>query len=297
MSSSSHCIFLQPFSWCAMLIARMPQRFLLVLAKLLCFLCSPFLYRRRRIVSINIDLCFKELSTQERQALFNQNLVATVMGVFELCRAWYAPSKNLKGVADIHGLECLQAALAEGKGVLLLTGHFTHTELAVRLLGEALNKKLRGVVRRHSNACVEQAFERARTHVFKKTIAKKDLRGLLKALKDGDGVVYSSDQNFTYQNAFIPFFGVPAASLISTPAIVERSGAKMLALWFYRDENGRYQITIDQPWSNWPSGDATADTKRYLEKLEAQVRKHPEQYLWAHRRFKTRPAGLPDFYD
>jgi Kdo2-lipid IVA lauroyltransferase/acyltransferase len=297
MNFPLQCIFLQPFSWCAMLIARLPQGFLLFLAKLLCFVGSPLLYRRRRIASININCCFKELSTQERQALFNQNLIATVMGVFELCRAWYAPSQKLKGLADIYGLEHLHAALAEGKGVLLLTGHFTHTELAVRLLGEALQKKLRGVVRRHSHACVEQAFEHARTLVFKKTIAKKDLRGLLTALKEGDAVVYSSDQNFTYQNAFIPFFGVPASSLISTPAIVARSGAKMLALWFYRDHNGRYQITIDAPWPNWPSGDAIADTKCYLEKLEAEVRKHPEQYLWVHRRFKTRPAGSPGFYD
>jgi Kdo2-lipid IVA lauroyltransferase/acyltransferase len=296
MNLSFHCIFLQPFSWCAMLIARLPQRFLLFLAKVLCFVCSPFLYRRRRIASINIDLCFKELSVKERQTLFNKNLVATVMGVFELCRAWYAPSHHIKGFADIHGLERLQEALAEGKGVFLLTGHFTHTELAVRLLGEALHKKLRGVVRRHSVACVEQFFEQARTLVFKETIAKKDLRALFKALKSGDAVVYSSDQNFSYQNAFISFFGVPASSLITTPAIVERSGAKMLALWFYRDENDRYQITIDEPWPNWPSGDAIADTKYYLEKLEAEVRKHPEQYLWVHQRFKTRPVGSPDIY-
>jgi Kdo2-lipid IVA lauroyltransferase/acyltransferase len=296
MSLSWHCVFVRPFFWFAMLSARLPQKWLLRAAKLTCLACWPFLYRRRRVASVNIELCFKELSLSERQDLFNRNLLATITGVFELFRAWYAPSKALAGLADIHGLERLQTAMAEGKGVMLLTGHFTHTELAVRLLNEALNKKVRVVVRRHNIACIEQVFETAREKVFGYTIEKKDLRSLLKTLRAGDAVVYSSDQNFNYQNAFIPFFGIPAATLTATPGIVERSGAKMLPFWFYRDVDGRYQITIAEAWKNWPSLDPIADTRIYMQKLEAVVREHPEQYLWVHRRFKTRPAGSPDIY-
>lgn len=297
MNAPWYCIFIKPFFWLAMLSARLPQQWLMRVAKLFCLACWPFLYRRRRVASANIELCFKNLSLPERQDLFNRNLLATVTGVFELFRAWYAPSKTLSGLADIHGIERLQAALAKGKGVLLLTGHFTHTELAVRLLSEALNKKVRVVVRRHNNACVEHTFETARANVFDDSIEKKDLRALLKALRAGDAVVYSSDQNFNYQNAFVPFFGIPAATLTATPGIIERSGATMLPFWFYRDVNNRYQITIDAPWINWPSTDANSDTRVYMEKLEAVVREHPEQYLWVHRRFKTRPMGLPDVYN
>ncbi len=296
MSAAWHCIFVRPFFWLAMLSARLPQKWLMRVAKLSCLACWPFLYRRRRVVSTNIELCFKNLSLSERQDLFNRNLLATVTGVLELFRAWYAPTKVLSGFADIQGLDRLQAALAEGKGVLLLTGHFTHTELAVRLLGEALNTKVRVVVRRHNNGCLEQEFEQARSKVFGDSIEKKDLRALLKALRMGEAVVYSSDQNFNYQHTFVPFFGVPAATLTATPSIIERSGAKVLPFWFYRDADNRYQITIDEAWENWPSGDAIADTHVYMQKLEAVVRKHPEQYLWVHRRFKTRPAGSPDIY-
>ena len=296
MNAPWHCIFIRPFFWLAMLSARLPQKTLLRVAKLCCLACWPFLYRRRRVASTNIELCFKSLPLQERQDLFNRNLLATVTGVFELFRAWYAPSKTLSGMADIHGMQRLQAALSEGQGVLLLTGHFTHTELAVRFLSEALNRKIRVVVRRHNNQCIEHAFEDARSNVFGDSIEKKDLRTLLRALRAGEVVVYSSDQNFNYQSAFVPFFGIPAATLTATPEIIERSGAAMLPFWFYRDGDGRYQITIAEAWENWPSGNALADTQLYMQKLEAVVREHPEQYLWAHRRFKTRPSGLPDIY-
>ncbi len=296
MTAPWHCVFVRPFFWLAMLSARLSQKNLLRLAKLACLACWPFLHRRRRVASTNIELCFRKLSLSERQDLFNRNFLATVAGIFELFRAWYAPSKILSGMADIHGIERLQAALAEGKGVLLLTGHFTHTELAVRLLGEALNRKIRVVVRRHNNACIEHAFEEARSKVFGDSIEKKDLRALLKALRAGEAVVYSSDQNFNYQHAFVPFFGVSAATLMATPDIISRSGAAMLPFWFYRDADGRYQITVAEAWNNWPSGDAVADTRIYMQKLEAVVREHPEQYLWVHRRFKTRPPGSPDIY-
>ena len=292
-----HCIFIKPFIWLAMLSSRLPQPWLMRFARLTCLACWPFLYRRRRVASTNIELCFKNLSLPERQDLFNRNLLATITGVFELFRAWYAPSKTLSALADIHGIERLEAAMAEGRGVLLLTGHFTHTELAVRLLSEALNRKVRVVVRRHNNACIEHSFETARAKVFGDSIEKKDLRALLRTLRAGDVVAYSSDQNFNYQHTFVPFFDVPAATLTATPGIVERSGAAMLPFWFYRDEHNRYQITIEQPWENWPSANPIADTRIYMEKLEAAVREHPEQYLWVHKRFKTRPQGSPNIYN
>jgi Kdo2-lipid IVA lauroyltransferase/acyltransferase len=290
------CFLLEPLVWLAKGVARLPQKKLLSLSKVICFFCWPLLYRRRRIASINIELCFPDLSFEQKQDLFNRNMQCTVMGLLELLRAWYAPRKTITGLADIHGLDRLQAAISEGRGVLLLTGHFTQTELAVRLLGEALGIKMRGMVRKHNHACLEQVLNDARSRVFEPSIEKKDTRTLFKVLKNGGLVVYSADQNFNYQNAFIPFFGVPAATLTVAPELIQRSGAQMLPLWCYRDENGRYQICIDAPWQNWPSGNASADTAVYMQKLEENVRAHPEQYLWVHRRFKTRPTGLPDFY-
>jgi len=290
------CWGLLPLVLIARGIARLPQPVLLRLAAAASLLLWPLLARRRRIAAINLALCFPELPEAELRRLLRANQRATVMGALELLRAWYAPSSSLAGLARIEGLPRLQAALAEGRGVLLFTGHFTHTELAVRLLSEALGRPVRVVIRRHNSACLEAAFERARARVFGATLAKKDVRGLLRTLQAGEPVVYSADQNFSYQHAFVPFFGVSAATLTSTPELVRRSHAQALPFWFHRDADGRYCLRIEAAWPGWIDADADQAAAIYMRELESVVREHPEQYLWVHRRFKTRPPGSPAVY-
>ena len=290
------CAMLVPLVWLARGVARLPQRVLLALAAGLAWLLSPLLARRRRIAAINLALCFPQLDDRGRRKLLQDNQRATVMGALELIRAWYAPAPALAGLADIDGLPRLQAALAAGQGVLLFTGHFTHTELAVRLLSEALGRPVRVVIRRHNSPYVEAVFEAARARVFGATLAKKDVRGLLRTLRAGEPVVYSADQNFSYQHAFVPFFGIAAATLTSTPDLVRRGKAQMLPFFFHRQANGRYCLRIGAPWPQWQEGEGEQAAAIYMRELEAEVRQHPEQYLWVHRRFKTRPPGAPPLY-
>ncbi|KFN49174.1 lysophospholipid acyltransferase family protein [Arenimonas composti] len=284
---------LAAFAWT---VGRLPQPLLLACGRALAWLLWPPLKERRRIARINIDLCFPELPPHRRRRLADASVVNTVIGVFELVRAWHAPAWRLRDAARIEGLEHLQAALARGQGVLLMCGHFTHTELAVRLLGEALGRPARVVVRRHNNACLEAWFDASRRAVYGPTIGKKDMRALLTALRAGEPVVYSADQNFNYNHAFVPFFGVPAATLVATPDIVERGRAVLLPFWYRREADGRYAIRIESPWQGWPSGDPVADAARYMAELENVVRECPAQYLWGHQRFKTRPPGEPPLY-
>ncbi|MBP6596518.1 MAG: lysophospholipid acyltransferase family protein [Arenimonas sp.] len=290
------CWFLPLLAALARLLARLPQPLLLALGRAAAWMLWPLLRSRRRIAAINVALCFPELDARAQARLARASVVNTVIGAFELLRAWFAPPQRLAGLADIEGLEHLQAAIARGQGVLLMCGHFTHTELAVRLLGLALGQPVRVVVRRHNNACLERWFDAARSAVYGPTIGKKDVRGLLRNLMDGQPVVYSADQNFTYQNAFVPFFGVPAATLTATPELVQRGRAVLLPFWFRREPDGRYRLRIEPTWPGWPSGDARSDAARYMSELEAVVRECPEQYLWAHRRFKSRPPGAAPVY-
>ncbi|MFY2762771.1 lysophospholipid acyltransferase family protein [Arenimonas sp. MALMAid1274] len=290
------CLWVAPLRWLAMAVARLPQPMLLATGRGLAFMLWPLLGSRRRIARINVDLCFPHLDAGARRRLVRASLVNTVIGALELFRAWHAPSRALSGLADIEGLQHLREALARGQGVLLMCGHFTHTELAVRLLGEALGREVRVVVRRHNNPCLEAWFDRARSAVYGPTIGKKDVRALLRNLMDGQPVVYSADQNFTYQNAFVPFFGIPAATLTATPDLVRRGRAVLLPFWYRRLPDGRYRLRIEPTWPGWPSADPVADAARYMAELETVVRQCPEQYLWAHRRFKTRPPGEAPLY-
>ncbi len=290
------CWGMAPLVLAARGIARLPQGVLLQLAAVLSLLLWPLTVSRRRIAAINISLCFPELSAIERRRLLRANHRASVMGLLELLRAWYAPSSALVGLARVEGLPLLRAALAEGRGVLLFTGHFTHTELAVRLLSEALDRPLGAVVRRNNSACVEATINAARSRVSGVLIAKKDVRGMLRTLKAGEPLVYSADQNFTYQNAFVPFFGINAATLTTTPNLVRRSNARMLPFWFHREPDGRYCLSIEAAWPGWIDGSPEQAAQIYMRELEFVVRRHPEQYLWVHRRFKTRPPGEPAVY-
>jgi KDO2-lipid IV(A) lauroyltransferase len=276
-------------------IARLPQRVLLWLAALLSLLLWPVLGSRRRIAAINLRLCFPELSDAQRGRLLRANQRETIMGGLELIRCWYAPSKALAGLAHIEGLARLHEAMADGHGVLLLTGHFTSTELAVRMLAEAAGKPVTGVVRRNNSSCLEATFEKARSRVGT-TVAKKDVRGMLRTLQKGGLMAYSADQNFTYQNAFVPFFGVPAATLTSTPDLARRGRARVLPFWFHRRADGRYHLQVEAMWPGWLEASEEEAAATYMRELEAVVRQHPEQYLWVHRRFKTRPPGMPAVY-
>ena len=291
------CLGTVPLEWMARGVARLPQSLLLAMSSLLAWLLLPLMAERRRIAGINIALAFPELDVGARRRLLGDNLREAVMGGFELLRAWYAPDSRLHDAVRIEGLEHLQAAKDAGQGVLLFTGHFTQTELASWLLKRATGGSVRGVVRRHNSACIEAMFERARQRIFGATLAKKDVRGLLRSLQAGDWVVYSADQDFNYQHAFVPFFGMQAATLTGTADLVRRSGARMLPFWFHRDADGRYQLRIEATWSGWIEAEPAASAAIYMRELECVVREHPAQYLWVHRRFKTRPPGETPVYD
>ena len=277
-------------------IARLPQSALLGLGAALATLAAPLLGRRRRIAAANIAACFPGLDGPARATRVREALQATMQGALELMRAWYAPDARLEGLASVDGLPLLHDALATGQGVLLFTGHFTHTELAARLLSRAAGVPLGVVVRPNNDPCLERAFDAARRTVFGAVLGKKDVRGLLRELRGGRAVVYSADQDFNYQHAFVPFLGVPAATLTTTPELVRRAGATMLVLFFHRDGAGRYRITLRPAWPGWLEGTPEQAAALYMRELGAYVSQHPAQYLWVHRRFKTRPPGHAAIY-
>jgi KDO2-lipid IV(A) lauroyltransferase len=293
---AARCRWLAPANAIAHGIACLPQAWLLRLGVVLTWLSWPLLRRRRRYARTNLALCFPELDARAQRRLLRATLRASVTGLLESLRAWFAPPSRLRGLVKVEGLQHLQAAQADGRGVLLLTGHTPHLELGGRLLSEALGRPVSIVVRRNNHPCIERFIDGARRRAFAATIGKKDVRELLRALARGDVVAQAGDQDFNYQHAFVPFFGIRAATLTAIPELARRGNATVLPYWFQREADGRYRLWIEPQWPGWPSGDPAADAARYMRELETVVRRHPEQYLWVHRRFKTRPPGAAGLY-
>ncbi|GMU44913.1 MAG: lipid A biosynthesis lauroyl acyltransferase [Xanthomonadales bacterium] len=282
---------------CARLYARLPYRVQMRIAWTLAWPLAWLAGSRRAIVAANIALCFPELDARAQRRLVARNLRSTAVSVFETALTWFAPPRVTRGIVEVEGLEHLQRALAGGKGALCLYSHFTMIELGGRLLSEALGRPMHQMVRRNNDAAVEAVIDRARRGYCGRTLEKKDLGELLRSLREGHPVGYAPDQNFNLHMAFVPFFGQPAATLTMTSRIARLSRAPVLCVWIRRRPEGHgYHMRIEPPLANFPGADPVADTARIIALLEAEVRKAPEQYLWAHRRFKTRPDGAPMVY-
>ncbi len=273
-------------------LAALPYRAQMRVAWLLAPWLARAVPKRRAIAAANVALCFPELDAAAQARLTEANMRSTAVGLFESSMAWFAPLRVTRGSTTATGIEHLHAALAGGRGALCLFNHFTSIELGGRLLSEALGSPMRQMVRRHNHPGVEAVIDAGRRDFCAETIEKHELPGLLAALKAGHAVGYAPDQNFNRHMAFVPFFGQPAATLTTTSRIARLTRAPVLCCWVIRNPSGfGYQLTVDPPLAQFPGKDPVADTARIIALLESKVRTAPEQYLWAHRRFKTRPEG------
>lgn len=253
--------------------------------------------RRRRIAEINLALCFPELTADQRAALLEAHLAAMGIALFEMATAWWATDEKLRSLTRFEGTEYLEQAMARGKGVILLTGHFTTLELGARLM--TLQQPFHAMYRPHKNRLYEIAQRRQREWRCQlPPLPHEDLRSLLRAFKQGHAVWYAPDQNHGLRNSlFVPFFGVSTCTLTATSRLAALSGAAVVP-YFPRRLPGMagYEVVILPALENFPSSDLAADTQRINELLEQHIRQAPEQYLWVHRRFKTRPPGQPGPY-
>lgn len=250
------------------------------------------LKRRRLIAETNIQHCFRTLSRSDQRALVKASFVSNGIGLLEAFRSWFRAPKSLQKRVSCHGLEYLESALGKGKGVILFGGHFSTLDLAGNLT--TLYFKADVMQRDHKNGLFNALMTNSRENLYGNVLSKYDMRGLVKSLKANHVVWYATDQDQGRKGSvFAPFFGVPAATLISTMRLAERTGAAVVPFSHFRRPHAKgYDLYIHPPLNVFPSGDYVADATRLNEFLAGEIAKHPEQYLWMHRRFKTpvRPA-------
>ena len=279
------------------LVAQLPRKALMAFGRGLGWLVQRVPSPRRHVAEVNIALCFPELSKQEQAALVDAHLRDIGLMMMEFALGWMGSEKAIAKVpVRIEGLEHLEAARAQGKGVLLVGGHFSHLELCARLVSQRI--RISGMYRRMDSPVFEFAVLRARLDYAEAMFEKDDIRGTIKHLRNGGTLWYAPDQDMrSKDNVFVPFFGVPAATITATHHLARMSGALVLPFYHRRlSGNAGYELKLGAPLEAFPSKDALDDTARVNVSIEDMVRAAPEQYLWVHKRFKTRPKGSPPVY-
>ena len=205
---------------------------------------------------------------------------------------------NVKKLANrcvLKGYEHVDAFMKQGQGVLLLGCHLTTLDLAGRLLTSHMDFDV--LYRKDPNPLLAYKIAKARGMFANSAIPRNDTRQMIKNLRKGHVVWYAPDQDYGPKySVFAPFFGVNAATISGTARIAEMGKVPVIPFWHYRKADGSYELVFDAPLENFPTGDDVADATRVNELIEQAIRVHPDQYLWVHRRFKTRPPGEASFY-
>lgn len=259
-----------------------------------------FAKRRIAIAKRNLELCFKQLTVQEQQQLLNKHIDSLGKVFFEIGLAWFASKKRLEKLVTYEGLEHLKKAEKEGTGVVLMALHFTHLDLGAAFM--SMQHSIDGSYRQHDNPVYDFIQHKCRERFSRDAMAIEvsDLRTVIKQLKRGRAIWYAPDQDYgrkrSKHNIFIPFFGVEAACITSTSQLARMGNAQVIPFVCIRKKTGGYHLKVEAPLADFPSDDVVLDTKRIMQQVEQGIMMAPEQYLWVHRRFKTRPEGAAGFY-
>ncbi|MCG6966789.1 MAG: LpxL/LpxP family Kdo(2)-lipid IV(A) lauroyl/palmitoleoyl acyltransferase [Chromatiaceae bacterium] len=267
----------------------LPFPLLVSLGRAMGRLLLPLARGRAAIARRNIELCFPELDGVAREQLLRDHFAALGISLMEFGLAWWASDRRLAGLGEVVGLENLESAARAGKGVLMLSAHFTCLELCGRLLTRHF--AFVAMYRPSDNPVVEYLMARARARATTGIIPRDDVKAVIRSLRRGNTVWYAPDQNTGRRKAvFVDFFGHKVATTPATSRLAGMTGARVVPFKVARKRDGSgYLLTLEAPLEDFPSGDQLADTQRTNDVIERWVREYPEQYLWIHRRFRTRP--------
>jgi len=279
------------------LLTLLPYRLQMGLGTALGSLLYHLMGRRRRVAEINLALTLPELSATERNTLAREHFRNVGRALFESALSWWGSDARLQPMVKIEGLEHLQRASAEGHGVILLSAHFTCFELGARML--SAHHKFQYIYKpQRKNPLFEAYTTSLRLNHFLRAVPHRDLRGMARGLRQQRTCWYLPDQDFGHKNCvFAPFMGVPASTVTATSRLAAMTGARVVPFFPLRREDGRgYTLHLLPPLDGFPSGDDFADATRVNETIAQFVHKAPAQYLWIHKRFKSRPEGETNPY-
>lgn len=275
-------------------VAQLPFEWQMAIGRNFGRLLSRIGKERSKITRRNLEICFPQMSDAERDELIRKNYESLGTAFVEIAMAYWGPSAKLHKIFTINGEQHLWAAKQAGKGVLVVGGHMTSLELLLRLFSERWPSAV--LYKPNHNDFFEMYSFNKRAR-YCKPIGNKNLRAFLEHMKNGGFAIYLSDQDYGMKNStFAPFFGVQAATIKRPPEYIRYSGALVTPIIFGRKADGSgYHVDVLPP-QDYPTGDEVQDATLLNQWVEQNIRLHPEQYLWQHRRFKRRPPGEPELY-
>ena len=254
--------------------------------------------RRRRIVEINLSLCFPELDDTQRRRLAQAHFQALARSMLERGMLWWSRPERLQRLIRVEGADTIRGLLDAGRPIMLLAPHFVGLDAGG--VGIAMRFDCASLYAEQSSKVFNRLLYQGRKRFGDQLLLSRDenLRTIVRAMKAGRPFYYLPDVNFrTRDSIFVPFFGVPAATVSGLSRLAKLTGAAVVPCATRMLPGGQgYVVEVGQAWENYPTDDVEADTRRMNAWIEEAVRTMPEQYYWVHRRFKTRPAGEPPLY-
>ena len=278
------------------LLHFLPFRVLVGIGNLLGLLLHAVARERRRVGHINLRLCFPHMSDSERAQLVRKNFQAFGRSLIERSILWWSSGAYIKSLIRVRGEEYFNAV--KGKPVILLTPHFVGMDAGGSWIAQQVNVVCVYANQKNrylSNLLLQKRIRFGQQRLYSR---QQGLRPIVKALREGWPFIYPTDQDQTVKDgAFIPFFGVPAATVTTVSRLAAMTGAVVVPCITRVLPGGEgYELRFYPPWENYPTDDVIADTRRVNEFIEQRVLEMPEQYFWLHKRFKTRPEGEQKFY-
>jgi KDO2-lipid IV(A) lauroyltransferase len=253
---------------------------------------------RRRVALRNLELCFPELSPVAREQLAKEHFRWLGRSLLERGLLWYASPERLRTIIHVEG--DVHLAERSERPVMWLTPHFMGLDFAGASVLLFQKRKGISIYQEQSNEVMNEALRRGRLRFGNAEIFARDDAGraLVRAIRRGDGFFNLPDMDFGIRDAaFVPFFGVPTATLLAPSRMARALNMIVQPVIAEILPGGQgYRVRYEAPWHDFPSDDAVADSARLNRWIEGEIRKNPAQYLWVHRRFKTRPPGEPSLY-
>ncbi len=278
------------------IIAMLPYRVQLFIGHIIGHLFYRIARYRREIVQTNISLCFPELSVEEQENRVRNHFHALGMSIVETAMSWWGSERRLRKLVTFKGFEYVNQALAEGTGAIMLGAHYTTMEISGRFI--ALDHDLAVSYQKMRNPLFNLMTINARKRMLHRIFGRDEIRASFRYIKQNHLMWIAADQDVGIENSvFVPFFGHLAATQTVASRMAKITKAPIIPYISRRLEKAQgYVVEFFPPVENFPGNSLEEDATRTNQLIEAQILKAPEQYLWVHRRFKTRPEGMPKLY-